>query len=110
VPGGGGVNGLPSGPRHCAASPGAIAHRLAEPWPIALTKRAKVPRAVSVERIEKGRRSGGSALRPALIITNWPGRASRAVSGWRKPSRKYGPPRASRSTSDATRLAGMRGA
>ena len=67
----------------------------------------KVSRAASTDRIEKGRRSGGSAETPALIITNWPGRASRAVSGCRKVSRKYAPPRASRSTSGATRLAGI---
>ncbi len=59
-----------------------------EPWPTAFTKRLKVSRSGSVARIENGRRSGGSAESPAFIITNWPGRASRAVSGWRKVSRK----------------------
>ena len=36
----------------------------------------KVSRSGLASRIENGRRSGGSADTPALIITNWPGRAS----------------------------------
>ncbi len=35
----------------------------------------------STVRIENGRRSGGSADRPALIITNWPGAAPRGDLG-----------------------------
>jgi hypothetical protein len=51
--------------------------------PIAFRNRRKVPRPGSTVRIEKGRRSGGSAEVPALIITNWPARAVRATSAWR---------------------------
>ena len=54
------------------------------PSPIALMKSEKVSWPGSSERMEKGRRKGGSTETPALIITNCPARAEVAISGWRK--------------------------
>ena len=45
---------------------------------------------------------------PALIITNWPGRASRATRGGGRSAGRRDRPSASRATRDAVRLAGIR--
>ena len=84
--------GRPSGPRHWATPPIGSEHEGLEPWPIALTNSVKVSRSGLASRIENGRRSGGSAETPALIITNWPGRASRAVSGVPEREQEVGTP------------------
>ena len=102
------MKGRPSGPRHWATSPSGSARERPRALADRLDEEREGLARGAADRIEKGRRSGGSAERPALIITNWPGRASRAASGWRKVSRKYGPPSASRATRGAIRLAGIR--
>src|SRR5260370_758134 len=74
-----------------AAPPGVEAHLAGQgarvPGPPALRNRVRVSRAGSTARTEKGRRKGGSGEWPALIITNWPARASREASRCWKVSR-----------------------
>ena len=66
-PAGGAVKGRPSGPRHRAASPGAIAARAARARAHRLhEEREGLLAPASTERIEKGRRRGGSAETPGL--------------------------------------------